>query len=310
MTKLPLILLIILCFSFSIYSQEIRNQEAISTVSYCEVVNNPDVYDEKQIKISGEYYSGFELSGMFSPDCKEKSILIYLDWGENYKSCGDKETENTLKNRFRGIEDNDLEGIFVGKFVVKKGLSGFGHMNAKPYKLEVSCVEKVELLPKETDGCERIDKTSPFHYLEYVKTEYGIKPNYKKGSKKKKKTQIVRLRLVNNSSCPINIPIISDKTEFFQNDSNNLVVYKLDNRIVTRNSIMVKKNQPESRFITQEKSVYSTLLPGSVITFDVPLQYFKKNWNISVPFKYTNKQAPENYEPFYFSWREIPKENN
>jgi hypothetical protein len=308
MTKLFSILLVLLCFPFFIYSQEIKNPKTIPTISYCDVVRNPNLYNEKEIKISGEYYVAFELSGMFSPACRENSSLIYLEW-KNYQSCGDKKTVDTLKNRFRGIENNNLEGVFVGKFFIKEGLSGFGHMNTKPYKLEVSCVEKAELLPKEFDGCSRVDKTSPFHYLEYLKTEYGIKPNYKISSKKKRKGQIVWLSLVNNSSCPISIPIISNKTEVLQNNTDALVVYKLDNRIITSRSIIVQKNQKESRFITEKQPVYTTLQSGNSITFGVPVQYFKKRWNISVPFKHSNKKTPEHYEPFYFSWQKLPKEN-
>jgi hypothetical protein len=251
-------------------------------------------------------------------NCPGSYGQIWLEW-ESYQSCGDAETAKLLINREKGIEFNYLEGNFVGKFFVKReGESGFGHGNARDYKLVASCIENANLLPEENSGCQRVDKTSPFHYLEYVKTELNIPPNYQSSVKKKKKERIVWFRLVNNSSCSIVVPTVKNKEETLQNEAKILVVYKLEVAERTRTSIRQLNTTTIAPQLTDISPTSSILTAGNSIYFAVPLRYFQENikvwrnrkefWSIIVPFKYTDRQAEENYDPFYFSWRDLPKD--
>lgn len=314
---LSLLSLILSCTFLCVSAQEntINRNAGLPAIDYCEIIKNPNVYNEKTVKIYGEYRAGFEHSILGSQNCVDNYGKVWIEW-ENYRSCGDEKTARLLANRAKGNEYNYLEGNFVGKFFVKEeGKSGFGHMNAKPYKLVVSCVENTILLPKENSGCTRFDGINPFHYLEYVKSEYGESPNYKIGSRKKKKEQLVWFRLVNNASCPIIVPIIGE-TENLENNATALVVYNLTVDTVSRNSIISggKPDQPAAF----EKPVSAVLPAGSSIYFAVPLRYFQKSikvlrnrktfWNIRVRFQYADRKAEENYDPFYFNRYDLPKE--
>ena len=309
-----LILLICLYFVSSAYGQE-NSYKKIPAVNYCDIIENPQPYNEKIVKIFAEWSSGFEFSGLGSQNCAEKYGRIWAEL-ERYESCGDDKTTRLLINRKKGIEHNYLEGVFVGKFFVKQtGKSGFGHMNAKPFKLVVSCVESAILLPKENSGCTRVDETSPFHYLEYVKTELGIAPNYKAKRKKGKKENLGWFRLVNNSSCSIIVPTIGDQTEL-ENDTDVLILYNLTAKQVTRGSI-ISSSKPD-RPATNKKFDLSILHAGKSIYFTVPLRYLKEkfkvfryaksSWNISIPFEYADRKKEENYEPFYFAHSDLPNE--
>jgi hypothetical protein len=313
-----LLSLILFCFFFQTSAQgKTENQYAnIPTIDYCEITKNPTIYNEKTVKIFAEHRSGFEFSALGIQNCVENYGQIWVEWEKN-ESCGDEKTARLLINRNRGIEFNYLQANFVGKFFVKQeGKSGFGHMNANPFKLVVSCVESATLLPKENSGCVRVDETTPFHYLEYVKTELGNSPNYENGSDKKRKEKIVWFRLANNSSCPIIIPTLGSQKEL-QNEEKTLVVYKLDPTIKDGYSEMKPRGVP-TRMITENAFASSILAAGNSIYFAVPLRYFKKSfkigrnmksfWNISVPFQYANRKAENNYEPFYFAWTNLPKE--
>jgi hypothetical protein len=312
-SRIFLILLVCFCFSLRISAQE-SSYKNIPTVDYCEIIENPKLYNQKIVKIFAEHRSGFEFSALGGQNC-EKYGQIWTKW-EKYESCGNEKTARLLVNRNKGIESNYLEGVFVGKFFVKEeGKSGFGHMNANPFKLSVSCVESAILLPKENAGCTRVDETSPFHYLEYVKTEAGFAADYKTGRKKKKKENLVWFRLVNNSSCSIIVPTIGDQTEL-ENNTDFLVVYYLTAKQVTRGSI-ISSSKPD-RPATYEKSVPSILPAGKSIYFAVPLRYLKEkfkvfryaksSWNIIVPFEYADRKKDENYDPFYFAHSDLPKE--
>lgn len=296
--------------------EKIENQYAnIPAIDYCEIIKNPNLYSNKIVKISAEYSAGFERSMLGSQVCKDDYGQIWAEW-EKFQSCGDAKTAKLLENRAKRIEYTALEGNFVGRFFVKQGRSGFGHMNARSYKLVISCVENAVLVPKEDLGCRRIDETDAFHFLEYAKTEFEAAPNYKVNSKSTKKEKIVWLRLVNNSSCPIIVPTAAKESTTLENNAKVLVAYNLTGKIISGDSILFSKKPDKP--ITNEKPVPSILPAGSSIYFGVPLRYFKESfkvwrnlrnfWNASVPFNYADRQATEGYEPFYFSGRDLPEE--
>ncbi len=306
MKKTILLVCIAFCFICSAYAQENKDSlyANLAITNYCEVVKNPSLYNEKILKIFGEYRASFENSSLTNQSCGEDCCRIWVEWREQ-QSCGDTTTAQILTNRLKGNEFNYLEGNFVGKFYVSQG-SGFGHMNAKPFKLVVSCVENATLLPKENSGCEQVDKTSPFHYLEYLKTGLGIAPNYKNKTKKGRNERIVWFRLVNNSSCPIFVPTVREKANNLENNKKILVFYNRTFSVVARHFILVSKKPDKP--VTNKNPVSSILASGESIYFGVPLSYFLKGWNILVPFKYTDRQTPEYYEPLYFSRLDLPKE--
>lgn len=316
MIKILLLFWTLFVLTLSISAQEkIENQYAnIPTIDYCEIIKNPNSYNDKTIKVFAEYSAGFEQSVLGNQLCKDDYGQVWVEW-EKYQSCGDAQTTKLLENREKGIEYNYLEGTFVGKFFAKQDASGFGHMNAHPYKLIISCVESATLLPKKNSGCERIDKTNAFHFLEYVKTESGLAPDYEKTSKKTEK--IVWLRLVNNSSCSILVPTVKSKAQTLQNKNKYLVAYELTAKSVSKYSRLTY-NKPQNESPASKKSDASVLPAGQAIYFGIPLRYFlkthkvgvglKDRWNVTVPFKYTDRQAAENYDPFYFSWRDLPKD--
>lgn len=305
MKKVTLVIWFAVCFGLSVAAQEkTDNQYAnLPIVDYCEVVRNPQLYNEKVVKIFGQYRAGFENSSLTNQACEKDCCLIWVEWGKQ-QSCSDSATAQILANRYKGNESNYLEGTFAGKLYVSQG-SGFGHMNAKPFKLAVSCVENATLLPKEISGCTRVDKTSPFHYLEYVKTELGIAPNYEKKKKKGRTEQIVWLRLVNNSSCSTFVPTIGEKAKNLADGTNALVLYNRTFSVVARDMIMVSKKPDKP--VTDRNPVSSILSSGKSIYFGVPLRYFLKGWNVIVSFKYTDRQAEEYYDPLYFSRQDLPE---
>lgn len=315
MQRTVFLLIFFICFGVKVSSQD-NSYKNIQPINYCEIIKNPQSYNGKSVKVFAEHRSGVEFSGLGSQTCASDFGKIWAEW-ENYESCGDEETARLLINRNKGIENNYLEGIFVGKFFVQEdGKSGFGHMNAKPFKLLISCVESATLLPKENSGCTRVDETSPFHYLQYVKTELEFAPNYDSQRKKKKKEKIVWFRLVNNSSCPIIVPTIESQMEL-QNESKIKVVYNLDPTIKTSQTVL---GSPKSAIkkITNSNPTRSILPAGKSIYFAVSVKLLKKKlkiwrnrksfWNISVPFDYADRQKESGYDPFYFSRSNLPKE--
>lgn len=147
-----------------------------------------------------------------------------------------------------------------------------------------------------------------------MKTEEDFAPNYE-NKKSKKKEKLVWFRLVNNSTCPIFVPTI-ESPENLENESKVLVVFKLDSTV--RTSYMSMGFNPATKNITEKTPKDSILLGGNSIYFAVPLKYFnesyaafngrKNYWNISIPFKYVDQESEKNYEPFYFSRNDLPKE--
>ena len=301
--------------------------QSILTINYCELRRTPELFAEKIIRVRAIYSMGFELSALYEPTCMDRRSVearheTWVDINLINQPCATTKVAKILRT-FYEQGGGDLEVTFIGKF---HGLNanGYGHLSGSRFQIDVDCVEEASLLPLKQDGCSRIDDTERFHYIAYVRTAEGQMPAYQAASAVEeshpyteasirptaqvKPEQMVWLRLVNNSSCPIVVPTASaykskapDGTGTFelQDQAEVAVLYDLSPRAAKQ-----KPRRMESRHRT-----LSVLPSGRSVYFSVPLRYFvKEHYDVRVSFSYPTGKPDEHYEPFYFSIYSLPEE--
>ena len=148
-------LLLVLC-AISSFSQKVKSSEAtqtsnseVSTVSYCDLINNDEKYNGKTIRVEVIYVTFFEKSVIFNPECKEGNTREYQTWIDFSDGLSDvKSQRHMIKriNKFQKKLNERLGGgaarvVFVGKF---QGSGYYGHQGGYRYRMEVDSIELVE----------------------------------------------------------------------------------------------------------------------------------------------------------------------
>jgi hypothetical protein len=301
MKKITLITLMLLSFSFVAFSQE-KTAGNIPTIDYCELVKNAGSYRGKVVNVKGIFMSGFEASVITGKGCMDSKVGTWAEWIGD-KSCGDPKVDSILKIYDETLYQTSLAGIFRGKFLTA---GAYGHLNAFDYQLEISCIQSASLLPEEMSGCKRINETMPFHYISYEKTEMGISTVYGSEKRPNKTEQIIWLRVTNNSSCPIVLPVDKKEPEVLSNESNVFVIYNVSSKVRDKYRTWVPKKGPAERLVSKTSQQLSTLPPGNSVFFSVPLSYINEGYSISIPFRFKDKNSDPDYDPFFFSGDKIP----
>ncbi len=120
----------------------LSTQENIPTVSYCELIGNPKLYDQKEVRIKAAYREGYEWSEIYCPDCFKIEHRTWVEFSDDYKSC----TKPKIVKMLDG-SDKTFGIVVVGKFYGSG--DRHGHMNAYRFKFVVKCVEEAKVLLKD-----------------------------------------------------------------------------------------------------------------------------------------------------------------
>lgn len=302
-TNFLVVLLAIFTMATAAFPQKNADSVQPPRVGYCEAVRNADAYANKEILISATYLTGFEASIFVSDGCPERSGEIWVEYAEEL-SFGDSRARSVWRTFENSKTIQSVEGVFKGQF--RTG-GGFGHMNARNFEFTISTVESAELLPRLISGCGRVDPTKEHHYLEYIKTSAGPMPDYGDGNRAKWSSaeSLGWLRLVNNSTCSILVPVAGKVVEL-RDDGEYPVMFRLDAGF--RSSYMSLGSKDVVPF-SKAPSTSALLGPGKSIRFAVPRRVLKRSgktefdkdpYNIGVAFAFDGRAAEASYDPFFF----------
>jgi hypothetical protein len=328
---LPLALLaFLLSCGSSIFGQPVGPGQTIPTVGYCELRQTPQLFDDKIIRVRATYIDRFELSAIYDEACIDRrSLAVRETWvngvfPDDRTPSATNPTTNVEKiiSTLRKQGGGEIQAVIVGKFHGGSEFRGFGHLGGSRFQIDVIRVEEARLLPLKQDGCSRIDETERFHYLTLVRVASGRVPIYQNGpaveesrpfsedgkssSAKGRKEQLVWLRLVNNSSCPVVVPTAS---AYRSNTAEGKETYDLNDKaeVAVLYELFPRAARQETRQIESSHRTTSVLPPGRSVYFSVPLRYFiREHFDVRVSFDYPSGKAEAHYEPFYFSAFELP----
>ncbi|MDQ1637731.1 MAG: hypothetical protein QOF62_1070 [Pyrinomonadaceae bacterium] len=117
-----------------------RHGGEYTTVAYCDLVRNPERYNQKSVRVSAVYRYGYEWSELYCLECGTES-KTWVDFDDSFSSS----TKASIRKK---LGDNGFKGrtvlvTMVGKFDAG---SGYGHMGAYRYRLMVDSVEKADVI--------------------------------------------------------------------------------------------------------------------------------------------------------------------
>lgn len=290
-------------FATSVEQDVNASSQTIEPVDYCALRKNPERYNGKEIRVSGVYVRGDEMSAFYSPVCVDdpyrKRYETWVDKFYGAKRGSDQDTAAIVSTFLTGKAGDELEVTLTAVFRSRQDGGGFGHLGASKYQIEVLSIEKAKLLPEQVAGCRRIDQTKPFHYLAYEKMAKGTPPRYEP-SVQPKSEDLIYLRLANNSTCSIKVPTVElPDSDDLWDKSEVPVIYDLDSPCV----------RVSGRSITQARKTLSPLPPGKSIYLAVPLRFLTTEpYEIRIPFDSGTVKDSSFYQPFYFSRYDLPKD--
>ncbi len=115
----------------------------ITDVSFCELVENPQKFDQKMIRIAAVYRYGQYWNELYCPGCKREDRISF-EIGTDFESKTPKKFRRRIKHSDRG---RTLNVIVVGKFV---GSGNFGHRGSQHFALIVDAIEDAQIILKDS----------------------------------------------------------------------------------------------------------------------------------------------------------------
>lgn len=161
--KMKTFTVILLLLTFCIFGKAQTREmfSDIPLISYCDLTDNAEKYDQQLIKVRAIYSRGFESSILFDENCKNEKVS-WIKFTSVYK----KNTDSNLLKKFRRLmkgssqkKPPEIEILIVGKFDGKRQIStiktpvktftfgvGYGHDDAFDYQINVIKLESVKTI--------------------------------------------------------------------------------------------------------------------------------------------------------------------
>lgn len=137
-------------------------EENVDTIAFCEVVQNPDSYDGRKIRVRAILDVGPEQQRLYDPECMGDKTSTWVEFDGAHK-----QSSAEVRQQLEKILDADgrafvvVVGRFDGprKFEVPEGIdpklaeflkqanSRYGHLNGYRFQFVIVSVEQVEPVP-------------------------------------------------------------------------------------------------------------------------------------------------------------------
>lgn len=115
-------------------SADIANAQ---TVTYCEVLDHPETFKNKLIRVRALYEIDFELAGITAPDCPMPTPMTWVDFAEGWEHRTRWRIRRAIGSQPWSVQ---MDVVFVGMFRTD---GNFGHMDEYPFLFEVYQVESI-----------------------------------------------------------------------------------------------------------------------------------------------------------------------
>jgi hypothetical protein len=118
-------------------------------VDFCDLLQSPEKYEQKLIRIKAIYCYCFEDSELYSSKCTIKKSAWVQGSFEKCRNAGrvdDFQSPAGDEPAFPRWGGHTVGVVAVGKLIGTKG--GYGHMNGFDYLLNIQCLERAELFDR------------------------------------------------------------------------------------------------------------------------------------------------------------------
>jgi len=135
----------------SIRSQPNSNravEDEVPTISFCKLLQNPEQFHQKVVRVTAIYENGFEKSYLYDLNCKSQERggqpVVWVGRDKSFVRNG--ESEEAKQNRM--ISGFGRWSVtVVGRFIWARDPERFGHLGCCRYEFDFVRIEKSEKLP-------------------------------------------------------------------------------------------------------------------------------------------------------------------
>ena len=123
------------------------------TVSFCELVRDPERYDKKVIRVKAVLFRGMENTYLTDPACAGKDLYLWVEFDESYL-YQDEETKRRLDKILCSTQPcptGTAEVIAIGRFSGPTG-GPYGHLDDYRFKFSIFHIEQVRSVPTDSAG--------------------------------------------------------------------------------------------------------------------------------------------------------------
>lgn len=131
------------CAEADLSTQSNDKAQAITSVSYCEILKAPQSYRGRLVRVSAVWKFGFETSSLYDQKCAELS-KTWLEFADEKELC--PETEKNRKVPIRG--DKEANVTVTGKLY---GPGRYGHLGDYQFRFVVNCLEKIKVTASDSE---------------------------------------------------------------------------------------------------------------------------------------------------------------
>ncbi len=133
-------------------SSRTANDRESATVTYCDLIRNPERYKGKLVRVSAIYRYGYEWSELYCLECMNEG-RTWVEFDESYVSS----TKASIRKKIGG---NGFKGRTVRVLMVGRFASGgaYGHMGAYRFRFLVSRLEKADVILNDSPSANALPK--------------------------------------------------------------------------------------------------------------------------------------------------------
>src|SRR5882762_3278488 len=117
-------------------SESVAGSDA--TITFCDLVRNPEKFNGKEVTIRATYHYGFEWSQLYCLDCLDKG-RAWLEIPNDIDEGSEKALKRTPKDA--GIVNLTVSGTFMSGSI-------YGHLNGYKYKVVAKKISNVAVIVK------------------------------------------------------------------------------------------------------------------------------------------------------------------
>jgi len=149
MPKRLLLIAILILLATDGMSQEVNGVGEIPTVSFCDLVKNPDRYEKKIIRTTAIHVWYYHGTFLYHPSCKNADgVDAGFESSPQFKtsSAVDRQLQKLISHY--GKEGSARAGVTViGRFSNWDGI-GYGHLNYARFRFDVMSFESAKTVPR------------------------------------------------------------------------------------------------------------------------------------------------------------------
>ena len=115
--------------------------ESVQTISFCEILREPNLYQGKLVRVAATWKYGFEWSYLYHHECMSQGNKAWVEFVDEEEECPQTDkVSKRLKNGF----DKKADVVAVGTLAAG---GGYGHLNGYRYQFTIKCLERAKQIP-------------------------------------------------------------------------------------------------------------------------------------------------------------------